>query len=157
MTPIRVYTLFVTTADIPCALFNLRRASRAISQLYDEILRPSGLRGTQYTVLRYLDGRGPMTVSELGEQLGMDRTTATRNLRVLEREDRIASEPGSDRRTRVVRITPKGRGALRKAHPLWEKAQSTVVGSLGESRWEDLRRELERVNAISHEALTERG
>ena len=147
----------MTTSDIPCALFNLRRASRAISQLYDEILRPSGLRGTQYTVLRFLDGRGPMTVSELGEQLGMDRTTATRNLRVLEREDRVSTEPGRDRRTRVVGITPKGRAALRKAHPLWEKAQGTVVDSLGESRWEHLRGELERVSAISTEALTERG
>ncbi len=68
----------------------------------------------------------------------MDRTTLTRNLKPLEREGLLKSEPGQDQRTRVISLTSNGETALAKALPLWEQAQSTVEGVLGQQRWSAL-------------------
>lgn len=78
------------------------------------------------------------TVNELAEVLGMDRTTLTRNLKPLEREGCLRSDPGQDRRTRVVSLTTEGEAALAKALPLWRQAQTHVEETLGQQRWSDL-------------------
>ena len=125
-----------------CACFSIRKASRAVTQLYDEALKPAGLRATQLNLLAVAAVRGPATISQLGEVLVMDRTTLTRNLRPLEREGLIEIGPGEDRRTREVRPTAKGREALSRAFPLWKKAQERLIGALGESRWSRMRADL---------------
>ena len=142
--------------DISCALFNLRRTARTITQLYDEILRPTGLRSTQYSLLRVLYGVGPVAVSELGAAIGMDRTTLTRNVRLLEQMGYLRIEPGEDKRTRVLQLTTRGRTAVDKAMPYWKKAQSIVVEGLGDSRWDELRSELNVVTELGREELNAR-
>ncbi|BBA33072.1 transcriptional regulator, MarR family [Methylocaldum marinum] len=132
-----------------CACFNLRKASRAVTQLYDDTLRPAGIRVTQFSLLVAASLAGPTTVSRLAEIAVMDRTTLTRNLEILEKLDLIEIAPGKDRRTRVVDITGKGQEALSKALPLWKEAQSRVVNALGESRWRTLQEHLSRVVAVA--------
>src|SRR5213080_2504071 len=81
--------------SLPCACANMRRAARAVTQLYDAALRPSGLRITQFTLLRALArAGGPMTQDALGELLAVDSTTLSRTLRQLERseERRVGKE-----------------------------------------------------------------
>lgn len=122
-----------------CACLHFRRASRAVTQLFDHVLEPSGLRATQFTVLVAIARSGSATVARLAETLVMDRTTMTRNLRPLERDgliERVAGE--EDRRTRTVRLTGRGEAALARALPLWERAQSRVIDGLGEERWRGL-------------------
>jgi DNA-binding MarR family transcriptional regulator len=125
-----------------CACFAIRRASRTVTQLYDEVLQPSGLRVTQLTVLVALSLAGPVPMTRLGERLVMDRTTLTRNLRPLQKQGLIAIAPGEDGRVRVVALTTRGERTLAKALPLWEQAQARVVGRLGASRWARLQTDL---------------
>lgn len=78
----------------------------------------------------------------------MDRTTLTRNLKPLEREGWLKSEPGQDQRTRVISLTPNGEAALAKAFPLWKQAQSTVEEILGQQRWSALLVHLVETSAL---------
>ncbi|MDZ8187162.1 MAG: MarR family winged helix-turn-helix transcriptional regulator [Nostoc sp. ChiSLP02] len=115
-----------------CACFNLRKASRAVTQLFDEKLEPTGLLVTQLTLLVAISILGSVTMSDLAEGLVMDRTTLTRNLKPLEREEMIQINPGDDRRVRMITLTDKGRSILAQALPLWQQAQAHIVESLGE-------------------------
>lgn len=121
-----------------CACFNLRKAARAMTQHFDERLKPSGLLVTQFTILVTVGSVKAGTINELAEILVMDRTTLTRNLKPLEREGWLTSEPGHDQRTRVITLTEAGEAVVAKALPLWKQAQSVVEETLGQSRWHAL-------------------
>ena len=125
-----------------CLANGIRRASRATGQMYDDALRPSGLRGTQFSVLAVLFKMGPSTVTDLGERLVLDRTTLSRNLRPLERRGLVSSAPGRDRRIRFVQLTDLGRETLARALPLWVRVQDELTAALGESRARRLREDL---------------
>ena len=84
-----------------CTNFNLRKATRAVTHLYDEMLKPSGLRSTQYSLLTVLSLGEAETISNLAHKLVMDRTTLTRNLQPLKSQGWIKRVPGEDRRTRA--------------------------------------------------------
>ncbi len=118
-----------------CACFSLRKATRIVTQFYDDLLRPTGIRGTQFSLLVAVSMAGPVTVTELAELAVMDRTTLTRNLEVLEKQGLVDVSAGVDRRTRMVTLTVEGREAVLKALPLWQEAQAKVVAALGEDRW----------------------
>lgn len=133
-----------------CACFNLRKASRTVTQLYDEILQPSGLLATQFTPLVAISIAGSTTITHLAEELVMDRTTLTRNLKPLERQGLIEIASGQDQRTRVVTLTTKGCEALALAIPLWEQAQASVVEGLGQNRWSTLLSNLADTVLLTH-------
>ena len=126
-----IYSRVVTS----CVCANLRKASRVITQMYDEILQPSGLLATQLILLVAIAANDSMAVTPLAEGLAMDPTTLARNLKPLERDGLVEISPGADRRTRVVKITAQGRQALDKALPLWGEAQVWVISQVGEDRW----------------------
>ena len=133
-------------AECPsCACFNLRKAARAVTHLYDEILRPTGIRATQFSLLIATSLLGPMTVTKLADQGVMDRTTLSRNLKPLEKLGLIKISAGSDQRKRIISITSKGQEALVKALPLWRKAQARVVKGLGRKRVESVLKDLSDV------------
>ena len=117
-----------------CVCGNLRKASRLISQIYDEFLRPSGLKVTQFALLMTVRGFGKTTVSKLAKWAIMDRTTVTRNLKILEKKGLVKIEPGKDQRERVVTITDKGIDALLSGRPFWEKAQQHVSEIIGKDK-----------------------
>src|SRR5919199_6764755 len=115
-----------------CACANLRKAARAVTQVFDEALAPSGLRVTQFTLLVTNRLAGESTINELAERMAMDRTTLSRNLKPLVRGGLLEVRPGEDGRTRLVRITPAGERMLEEAYPLWQRAQRETVSVLGE-------------------------
>lgn len=117
-----------------CIGFNLRKATRSVSQFYDELLRPIGIRGTQYSLLVSLHMSGSITVTQLAENVVMDRTTLTRNLEVLEKQGLVHVTAGLDRRTRMVTITEAGCNILDKAYPLWHQAQSGIKEAMSEAQ-----------------------
>ena len=126
-----------------CACFNVRRAGRQLTQQYDEALRPVGLRGTQFSLLAVLEARGGLSIGSLAQAMGMDRTTLTRNLRLLERDGLVASVAGNDRRYREIHLTGPGREKVAAALPLWHSAQERAVERLGPERFAALLAELE--------------
>ncbi|MDH1703013.1 MarR family winged helix-turn-helix transcriptional regulator [Comamonas terrigena] len=117
-----------------CTSFMARSLSRKISQFYDDMLAPSGLRGTQFNLLgqarRAKDG--PLTVSRLAELLNTDRTTLTRNLQTLQAQGLIEVVAGADARSRCVRVTEAGEQAHRLGAQYWRQAQQQVRALCGE-------------------------
>lgn len=146
-----------TLADVSagCVCFHLRRSARTISQFYDRILAPSGLRTTQFSLLTAVRRTGGLPFTRLAEILGMDRTTLTRNLRPLEREGLLKVAVGSDRRVRLVKLTPAGGRKLKLAEPLWARAHTRITEGIGEKSWQELRRDLSRTIAVGLEATAE--
>lgn len=128
-----------------CACLQLRKASRAVTQVFDEILRPSGIRATQLPVLVTLYTRQYSTVGRVAGELVMDRTSLTRLLKPLQNGGFIKSSRGKDRRTRQVSLTTLGRQTVVNTIPLWEKAQAHIVTKLGERRWRRLHADLATV------------
>jgi DNA-binding MarR family transcriptional regulator len=92
-----------------CACKNLRRTARAVTQLYDETLRPSGLRVTQFTLLVAVAVSQPVPITRLADALALDRTTLARDLKPLTERGLVEVAAGEDRRVRVVRLTRQGR------------------------------------------------
>jgi len=133
-----------------CACFNLRRATRAVTQLYDQKLGPSGLRVTQVSLLVALARAGAVPSSRLAEILGMDPTTLSRNLAPLRRAKFLTFTAGRpDRRVKLVALSAKGRDALAVAAPLWEAAQRQLTEALGLERWAALRQEIGRITSLA--------
>ena len=133
---------------VPCVGFNTRRATRLITQYYDKALAPTGLRSTQYSFLNALSMLGEASMQEMTTLMAMDRTTLTRNLSPLLKKGLVKVSVGSDRRARPIQITPKGRSALEKALPYWQKAQSHIVDTLGTDKWDTLMRGLHQISMI---------
>jgi DNA-binding MarR family transcriptional regulator len=106
--------------------------------MYDDFLRPSGLRSTQFSLLMLVRGMGPIRVTDLAEEAVMDRTTLKRNLELLERDGLVRIEPGEDARVREVSVTRAAEARLAAALPLWQKAQTHVTTELGDDRAERL-------------------
>jgi len=125
-----------------CACNSLRRASRAVTQLFDQTLEPSGLRSTQLVILLEIAAAGRATVPELARRLVVDRSTMQRNLQPLMRRRFIQVSADQARRSRGLTLTPQGHKAIDLAVPLWKKAQSSFVSQLGRGRWELLRADL---------------
>ena len=125
-----------------CTCFNMRKASRTVTQVFDEALQPSGLRATQFSLLAALYFSGPVGVGDLSRELVMDRTTLTRNLKPLAAQNLVRSVPGEDRRTRALSLTSRGKKTLLKALPLWEEAQARVIRRLSRNTWKDLLKHL---------------
>ena len=120
---------------LPCMCASLRRTSRALTQRYEDALRPFGLRATQFTVLQVLELAGEVSQGRLGEMLAMDSTTLTRTLAIMVRNGWIADRRGSDRRERLLNLAKSGRTLLHRALPAWEREQQRLRKTLGPERW----------------------
>ena len=134
-----------------CACFNLRKSARAVTQLYDRILKPSGLRGTQFSLLAAAAMNESMSISNLADALVMERTTLTRNLRPLERQGLVKISRGEDQRSREVTLTSEGSQRLAAALPLWSQAQDRLEEGMGLQRLRHLFGDLESTVAIARE------
>ena len=121
-----------------CACFNLQKATRAVSQYYSKFLRPSGLRGTQFTILRVLAAVDSGNITNLANIMVVDRTTLTRNLRPLEKRKLVKIVTGQDQRSREVRLTKKGKNTLMIAIPLWEEAQKRFSEKLSKEEFQNI-------------------
>ncbi|TGK02770.1 MarR family transcriptional regulator [Leptospira langatensis] len=135
----------MTSAGLNCVNFNLRRASRAVTQFYDRELEQAGLTSQRFSLLHTLGASDGLELSVLADLLVMDRTTLLRNLSPLEELGYVSDIPSDTKRARKVALTDKGLEALRIAYPIWEKAQDAVISAMGE---DDLKRLLKRLNSI---------
>jgi len=118
---------------LDCLCHNLRKTSRLLTQYYDEALRPSGLRITQFTLMATVAEMGEVAFIPLAEFLGMDRTTLARNVEILVRDGLAGVVAGtSDRRQQMVSLTEFGESRLAEAMPLWQAAQRAALRKAGE-------------------------
>ena len=118
---------------LACTCFAVRRSARAITQHYERHLKPSGLGVNQFTMLAVLAIAGPQPRSRLADELGVERTTLTRNLRLLLEHGLVAESSTGDRRVRMLAITKRGTTAAQRALPRWREAQASIARRLGSS------------------------
>jgi len=116
---------------LACSCFAARRAARTITQHYERHLKPSGLKVTQFTLLAMLAMAGPQALTRLAEQMAVERTTLTRNLRPLLARGLVAESGADDGRVRLLAITKRGTAAAVAALPRWREAQASVARRLG--------------------------
>jgi len=131
----------------PCNCYALRQATRRVTQLYDHLLAPLGLRATQYSLLIEVERRGPVSLIPLADAMVMGRATLGHNIRPLEADGYLALSVGRDRRSREVSLTKSGRKILAKAKPLWQRAQAIFEAEIGLKKAAGLRAVLNRVAA----------
>lgn len=131
-----------------CVCATLRKATRAVTQLYDDALRPAGMRATQFQTLMTIAETGNVTVTRLTRLLLIDQTTLTRNLAVLKRDGLLRDVQSSDGRLRSVKLTRKGERAIEAAIPLWSKVQKQVTNAIGMTGWASISAELEKLAAV---------
>ena len=118
----------VATAYIPrnteCAYNNLKVMTRVVSSIYDEELRPVGLRASQLALLWAIRAMEPVEFGRLGATTFTDQTTLSRTVALLKRAGLVSIRVGNDRRVRVISTTAKGLARFAVAMPLWERAQA---------------------------------
>ncbi len=115
-----------------CTCARLRRLARRVTQIYDRVLAPSGIRITQFSLLAVLARSGAMAVGPLANVLDMDRTTLTRNLKPLIDARLVTLAPGkSDARQREASLTRAGRARYEDTKKLWRRAQDDINRTLG--------------------------
>lgn len=132
-----------------CACCNLRRATRSVTQFFDSALEPAGLRVTQFAVLVVIAAARQTTINDLADVLALDRTTLTRNLKLLSRKKLIRISHGEDRRRRVITLTSEGRMKFDQAIPLWERTQQYFERTMGKNRFSRLNNTLLEMTNIS--------
>lgn len=131
-----------------CSCFNLRKATRAVTQLFDHCLEPAGIRATQFTLLVSMASVSARTLTEMAQTLVMDRTTLTRNLKPLEKMGLIATTEPKDKRSKAYTLTEKGKEVLEKGVPLWEAAQLKIVQGLGEDKHQAILGDLSAITQL---------
>jgi DNA-binding MarR family transcriptional regulator len=114
-----------------CFCRQARMAARKITRAYDEALRPVNLRVTQFTLLVAVSYETPASITALADWLGMERTTLTRNLQILQHKGLVDVGRGGTGRGNRITLTPAGREMLARAYPLWEQAQAHIAEKLG--------------------------
>ncbi len=136
-----------------CNCLAIRQAARHVTQLYDQLFAPVGLRATQFAILSRLRRRGPMTINALAGLLVMDRTTLGRNILPLERDGLIEVVASSvDRRRRELRLTDTGLAKHEAALECWSVAQQRFEAAFGGERAAALRALLRDVVAADFAA-----
>jgi DNA-binding MarR family transcriptional regulator len=135
--------------ELPCMCANFRRTARALTQMYEDALRPLGLRATQLTILQALSRAGEVSQGQLGGMLAMDSTSLTRTLAIMARKGWIEEQRGEDRRERRIRLSVAGEAKLKRAVPVWERVQARLRKKLGKQKWGSLLRLTHHVTEIS--------
>jgi DNA-binding MarR family transcriptional regulator len=120
--------------ELPCMCAVIRRASRALTEMYDDSLRPLGLHATQFLILQALELAGEVSQSQLSTPLFIDNTTLTRNLRVLHKKGWITVWE------RWLQLGLVGERELQRAMPVWQQLQKQMRHKLGDARWRDLQK-----------------
>ena len=133
----------VTPPESVCNGTALRKATRRVSQLYDAVLAPCGLRSTQRSILVHIARAGTPSMGELAAALVLDRSALAHNLRPLERDGFVAVvEDPADRRSRLVTLTPAGTAKLEASQRLWRLAQHRFEATFGIEQAHALRQSL---------------
>lgn len=137
------------TASVPCACTALRKASRAMTRLYDEALAGSGMTTVQFSILRNLARQGAMPLARLAELLVMDRTSLYRTIAPLEACGWVEVRPANSGKARIAEVSGTGRAAMAAATPAWEAAQRRIVGAFGTENWQTIEGALGRLIALA--------
>ncbi|HEY9019361.1 MarR family transcriptional regulator [Seohaeicola sp. SP36] len=136
-----------------CLCLHSQRAARALGRLFDAALRPFGLTHGQFSLLMALNRAEPPTIGQLALFLAMDRTSLTAALKPLERKGLVRVLPcATDKRSRLLAITPEGVALLQSALPVWHATHGRIDADLEQAPPRDLRAALRQLTQIATQA-----
>ncbi|WP_394893364.1 MarR family winged helix-turn-helix transcriptional regulator [Mesorhizobium sp. AaZ16] len=116
-----------------CLCLHTQRAARALARRFDVALKPAGITSGQFSLLMSLNRPKPPNLGSVAALLAMDRTTLTANLKPLERRGLVETAPDpTDRRARLLRLTPAGRAVLAEAAPIWRHLHAAIETALSD-------------------------
>lgn len=139
---------------LACTGGRLRKLTRRMTSFYEQHMRASGLKLSQYSVLQHVSDQ-PITLVQLADALEMDRTTLTRSLRPLVDNGWIAEVAGDDARQRRLVLTAAGHRFRKRAQAVWREAQLSLESRLGRTFVADLNARLEDALSQLKPALAE--
>ncbi len=140
-----------TTPKNQCICKIVRDTARSLTNAYDRALAPSGLRTTQYTMLSVLKGQSVANVNQLSELLGIDQTTTTRNLNVLEDAGLVSRVPHHDPRVKLMKLTPKGKQKREIAKERWKEMQHHITSAISADEWRTFQKVLQTIEKKCNE------
>ncbi len=126
-----------TTLAFPCACAAIRHASRLVTQIYEEELREH-LAPPQFGLLSVLHAFPGCNQATLARRFDFDKTTLSRNLKLLEKNGWIEHITSDDRRERGYHLTPTGAKLLTAAKPGWKRAQNRLRTAMTDRQWETM-------------------
>ena len=132
-----------------CLCRQARQAARTLTRFYDRHFVASGIEPTQFNLLVALRLSQPVSLVTLAGHLGLERTTLTRNLAILERDGLVQTKSGIDARQRLLSLTPAGRRTLQQNLAAWKKAQQAAIAALGKSDFNRLLSALSLTNKLT--------
>ncbi len=142
--------------DTECVCSLTRRAARSVTQLYDVVLAPIGIKATQFILLRAISEAGEIAQWQLSKDLSIAVETLTRRLATMRRAGWVELHSGTDRREHLYSATPPGRQQLETALPYWHRAQERLREQLGEDGWKQAQLCLDRLAIAAEKSLTAR-
>jgi DNA-binding MarR family transcriptional regulator len=135
--------------DLPCACTTMRKATRALSRLYDDSLAPLGVTVAQFGILKAIWREPGLALSRLADDMVMDRTSLYRMLTPMTAAGWIAIASPTKGRAKTVTLTAEGESLLNDARQLWNGAQTRVVGTYGADRWQVLESAIAELTRLS--------
>jgi DNA-binding MarR family transcriptional regulator len=121
--------------DRRCACAAMRRAARSLTQFYDLVLAPAGIKSTQFFMLRAIHEAGELAQCTMARQHAIAVETLSRRLAALRKKDLVTGRTGDNHGEQIYALTEKGKAVLRTALPYWERAQGRFKQSMGEGEW----------------------
>jgi len=138
--------------DFVCACATSRHVARLLTQLYDGFLRGTGLESPQFALMMALEKLGESNQIAIGRRYALDKTTVSRNLKLLAARGWIESRAGKDRRERLFTLTTEGRKRLAVARPRWHKAQGQLRAAMTGAEWRTMFDVFRRLTHAAHSA-----
>jgi len=126
-----------------CLCLHVQRAARALARRFDEVLRPFELTNGQFSLLMSLNRPVPPPMGPVASLLAMDRTTLTAALKPLQRRGLVDISPDpEDRRSRILKLTGKGRRLLAQAVSVWKSTHDELERQMPDGSASELRKNL---------------
>ncbi|MBI3490578.1 MAG: winged helix-turn-helix transcriptional regulator [Acidobacteria bacterium] len=138
--------------DFPCACATVRRAARVVTQLYDGHLRSNQIEGTQFALLSVLGSQGSCSQAAIGHRFALDKTTLSRNLKLLKNKGWIETTGAEDGRERRYVLTVTGQKRLAAAKPAWRRAQEHLRSSMSAKEWAAMWKVFRMLTVAAHTA-----
>jgi DNA-binding MarR family transcriptional regulator len=114
-----------------CVARRLRQVNRTVTRLYDEALRPHGITVNQLNILAVIIGEQQIRPGQLGQALGMEKSTVSRTIDRMVGKNWLKVAPGQDSRTQLLTVTSKGRQLLLSVTPIWDRLQAGILATGG--------------------------
>jgi DNA-binding MarR family transcriptional regulator len=146
----------ISILQLDCACSLTRRAARSITQLYDIVLAPLGIKATQFVLLRAIADAGQIAQWQLAKDLSIAVETLTRRLATMRRAGWVELHAGADKREHLYTATSAGRQQLDEAIPYWQRAQERLKEQLGPDSWRETQACLDRLAVAAERSLSAR-